>query len=145
YPEAIPLRSTTAPAVAKALIGIFTRVGFPKEVVSDRGANFMSAYLKHMWNECGVTYKFTTPYHPQTNGLVERFNKTLKGMIMGLPEKLKRRWDVLLPCLLFAYREVPQKGVGFSPFELLFGHPVRGPLALVKEGWERPLHEPKQD
>ncbi|KAJ1093451.1 hypothetical protein NDU88_006552 [Pleurodeles waltl] len=42
-------------------------------------------------------------------------------------------------------REVPQKGVGFSPFELLFGHPVRGPLALVKGGWERPLHEPKQD
>ncbi|KAJ1103801.1 hypothetical protein NDU88_001222 [Pleurodeles waltl] len=66
-------------------------------------------------------------------------------MIMGLPEKLKRRWYVLLLCLLFAYREVPQKGVGFSPFELLFGHPGRGPLALVKEGWERPLHEPKQD
>ncbi|KAJ1171952.1 hypothetical protein NDU88_003809 [Pleurodeles waltl] len=81
YPEAIPLRSTTAPAVAKARIGIFTRVGFPKEVVSDRGTNFMSAYLKHMWNECGVTYKFTTPYHPQTTGLVERFNKKLKGTI----------------------------------------------------------------
>ncbi|KAJ1178906.1 hypothetical protein NDU88_004147 [Pleurodeles waltl] len=98
-----------------------------------------------MWKECGVTYKFTTPYHPQTNGLVERFNKTLKGMIMGLPEKLRRRWDILLPCLLFAYREVPQKGVGFSPFELLFGHPVRGPLTLVKEGWEQPLKAPKQD
>ncbi|KAJ1159544.1 hypothetical protein NDU88_000051 [Pleurodeles waltl] len=145
YPEAIPLRTTTAPAVAKALLGIFSRVGFPKEVVSDRGSNFMSAYLKAMWKECGVTYKFTTPYHPQTNGLVERFNKTLKGMIMGLPEKLRRRWDILLPCLLFAYREVPQKGVGFSPFELLFGHPVRGPLTLVKEGWEQPFKAPKQD
>ncbi|KAJ1205101.1 hypothetical protein NDU88_000536, partial [Pleurodeles waltl] len=145
YPEAIPLRTTTAPAVAKALLGIFSRVGFPKEVVSDRGSNFMSAYLKAMWKECGVTYKFTTPYHPQTNGLVERFNKTLKGMIMGFPEKLRRRWDILLPCLLFAYREVPQKGVGFSPFELLFGHPVRGPLTLVKEGWEQPLKAPKQD
>ncbi|KAJ1159403.1 hypothetical protein NDU88_012069 [Pleurodeles waltl] len=145
YPEAIPLRTTTAPAVAKALLGISSRVGFPKEVVSDRGSNFMSAYLKDMWKECGVTYKFTTPYHPQTNGLVERFNKTLKGMIMGLPEKLRRRWDILLPCLLFAYREVPQKGVGFSPFELLFGHPVRGPLTLVKEGWEQPLKAPKQD
>ncbi|KAJ1126598.1 hypothetical protein NDU88_005007 [Pleurodeles waltl] len=66
-------------------------------------------------------------------------------MIMGLPEKLRRRWDILLPCLLFAYREVPQKGVGFSPFELLFGHPVRGPLTLVKEGWEQPLKAPKQD
>ncbi|KAJ1106571.1 hypothetical protein NDU88_003972 [Pleurodeles waltl] len=98
-----------------------------------------------MWKECGVTYKFTTPYHPQRNGLVERFKKTLKGMIMGLPEKLRRRWDILLPCLLFAYREIPQKGVGFSPFELLFGHPVRGPLTLVKEGWEQPLKAPKQD
>ncbi|KAJ1084485.1 hypothetical protein NDU88_004632 [Pleurodeles waltl] len=145
YPEEIPLRTTTAPAVAKALLGIFSRVGFPKEVVSDRGSNFMSAYLKAMWKECGVTYKFTTPYHPQTNELVERFNKTPKGMIMGLPEKLRRRWDVLLPCLLFAYREVPQKGVGFSPFELLFGHPVRGPLTLVKEGWEQPLKAPKPD
>ncbi|KAJ1087983.1 hypothetical protein NDU88_001142 [Pleurodeles waltl] len=64
---------------------------------------------------------------------------------MGLSEKLRRRWDVLLPCLLFAFREVPQKGVGFSPFELLFGHPVKGPLALVKEGWEQPLKAPKQD
>ena len=87
----------------------------------------MSGYMKAMWNECGVTYKFTTPYHPQTNGLVERFNKTMKGMIMGLPEKLRRRWDVLLPCLL------------------LFGHPVRSELSLVREGWERPLKEPKQD
>ncbi|KAJ1152334.1 hypothetical protein NDU88_005109 [Pleurodeles waltl] len=134
YPEAIPLRTTTAPAVAKALLGIFSRVGFPKEVVADRGSNFMSAYLKAMWKECGVTYKFTIPYHPQNNGLVERFNKNLKGIIMGLPEKLRRRWDVLLPCLLFAYRKVPQKGVGFSPFELLFGHPIRGPIALAKEG-----------
>ncbi|KAJ1130785.1 hypothetical protein NDU88_009132 [Pleurodeles waltl] len=145
YPEAIPLRTVTAPTVARALLGVFTRVGFPKEVVSDRGTNFMSAYLKAMWEECGVTYKFSTPYHPQTNGLVERFNKTLKGMIMGLSDKLRRRWDVLLPCLLFAYREVPQKGVVFSPFELLFGHPVRGPLCLVRESWEKPLKESKEN
>ena len=57
---------------------------------------------------------------------------------MGLSEKLHRKWDVLLPCLLFDYREVPQKGVGFSPFELFYGHPVRGPLSLVRERWEKP-------
>ncbi|KAJ1111742.1 hypothetical protein NDU88_000017 [Pleurodeles waltl] len=145
YPGAIPLRTTIATAVAKSLLGMIFRLGFPKEVVSDRDSNFMSAYLKSMWKECGVTYKFTTPYHPQISGLVEKFNKTLKGMTMGLPEKLKRRRDVLLPCLIFAYREVPQKGVGFSTFELLFGHPVGGPLTLVKEGWEQPLKAPKQD
>ncbi|KAJ1184470.1 hypothetical protein NDU88_001276 [Pleurodeles waltl] len=137
YPEAIPLRTVTAPVVTRALLGIFTHVGFPKEVVSDRGTNFMSSYIKSMWDECGVTYRFTTPYRPQSNGLVERFNKTLKGMISGLTDAMRRKWDVLLPCLLFAYREVPQKEVGFSPFELLYGRPVRGPLSIVKEGWEK--------
>ncbi|KAJ1143845.1 hypothetical protein NDU88_010147 [Pleurodeles waltl] len=145
YPEAIPLRTVTASVVARTLMGIFTRVGFPKEIVSDRGTNFMSAYMKHLWDACGVTYKFTTPYHPQSNGLVERFNKTLKGMIGGLPEAMRRKWDVLLPCLLFAYREVPQRGVGFSPFELLYGYPVRGPLSIVKEGLENAPKTPPQD
>ena len=46
---------------------------------------------------------------------------------------------------LFAYRKVPLKGIGFSPFELLFSYPVRGPLSLVGEGWETSLTEPKQD
>ncbi|KAJ1217647.1 hypothetical protein NDU88_005240 [Pleurodeles waltl] len=145
YPEALPLRTVTAPVVTRALLGIFTRVGFPKEVESDRGTNFMSAYMKSMWDECGVTYQFTTPYHPQSNGLVERFNKTLKGMISGLTEAMRRKWDVLLPCLLFAYREVPQNGVGFSPFEILYGHPVRGPLSIVKEVWEKAPKTPPQD
>ncbi|KAJ1135233.1 hypothetical protein NDU88_001677 [Pleurodeles waltl] len=126
-------------------MGIFIRVEFPKEIVSDRGTNFMSAYMKSMWDACGVTYKFTTPYHPQSNGLVERFNKTLKGMITGLPEAIRRKWDILLPCLLFAYREVPQKWVGFSPFELLYGYPVRRLLSIVKEGWEKTLKELPQD
>ncbi|KAJ1211051.1 hypothetical protein NDU88_006413 [Pleurodeles waltl] len=48
-------------------------------------------------------------------------------------------------CLLFAHREVPPKGVGFSPFELLYGHPVRGPLSIVKEGWEKAPKTPPQD
>ncbi|KAJ1179816.1 hypothetical protein NDU88_005049 [Pleurodeles waltl] len=104
--EAIPLRTVTAPVVTRALMRIFTRLGFPKEVVSDRGTNFMSAYMKSMWDECGVTYQFTTPYHPQSNGLVERFNKTLKGMINGEPEAMRHKWDIFLPCLLFAYMEV---------------------------------------
>lgn len=64
-------------------------------------------------------------------------------MILGLPEKLRRRWDVILPCLLFAYREVPQKGVGFISFELFFGHPVRIHLSLVREGWDCPLKKHK--
>ncbi|KAJ1099129.1 hypothetical protein NDU88_004233 [Pleurodeles waltl] len=66
-------------------------------------------------------------------------------MVMGLSEPLRRKWDVLLPCLLFAYRDVPQKGLGFSLFELIYGHPVRGPLSLVKEALEKAPSKHPQD
>ncbi len=78
----------------------------------------------------------TSPYHPQTDGLVERFNQTLKAMLTRAATEEGRDWDKLIPYLLFAYREVPQASTGFSPFELLYGRAVRGPLDILKEMWE---------
>lgn len=75
----------------------------------------------------------TTLYHPQTDGLVERFNQTLKAMLKKFVSETGKDWDKWLPFLLFAYREVPQASTGFSPFELLYAHPVRGPLDVLKE------------
>ena len=76
-----------------------------------------------------------TPYHPQNDGLVERFNGTLKSMLKKFVNKNGKDWDECLPYILFAYREVPQETTGFSPFELLFGRKVRGPLDVLKEAW----------
>ena len=83
----------------------------------------------------------STPHHQQTDGLVERFNGTLKSMIRRCAHDAPRSWDALLPFLLFAYREVPQSSTGFSPFELLYGRHIRGPLDLVKEAWSQPSDE----
>ncbi len=77
----------------------------------------------------------TTPFHPQTDGLVERFNGTLKSMLKKFVAETGRDWDKWIPFLLFAYREVPQCSTGFSPFELLYGRQVRGPLDMLKEEW----------
>lgn len=73
----------------------------------------------------------TTPYHPLTDGLVERFNKTLIGMLKKFVSDTGKDWDKWLPFLLFAYREVPQSSTGFYPFELIYGHQVRGPLDVL--------------
>ena len=78
----------------------------------------------------------TTPYHPQTDGLVGRFNQTLKAMLRRTVTQEGKDWDRLLPYLLFAHREVPQASMGFSPFELLYGRAVRGSLDVIKATWK---------
>ena len=63
----------------------------------------------------------TSPYYPQTDGLVEQFNQTLKAMLRKAVQTEGKDWDKLIPFLLFAHREVPQASTGFSPFEHLYG------------------------
>ena len=138
YPEAVPLTRHTARDVAKALSTVFSRFGFAQEILSDQGADFMSELMQIFLSEFGISQIRTSAYHPQTNGACERFNGTLKTMLMSLTEKFPDSWDEALPWVLFAYREVPVETLGCSPFDLLFGRCVAGPLALLKSAW---LHE----
>jgi hypothetical protein len=135
YPEAIPLPSIEAERIAKELVKLFSRVGIPDEILTDQGTNFMSVFLQEIYRLLHIKRIRTTPYHPQTDGLVERFNGTLKAMLRKLTSRNQKDWDELLPYLLFAYREVPQESTGFAPFELLYGRRVRGPLDVLREVW----------
>ncbi|XP_077534682.1 uncharacterized protein LOC144146620 [Haemaphysalis longicornis] len=74
-----------------------------------------------------------TPYHPLANGLVEWFNGTLKEIVRRMCQERPKNWDRYLLPLLFPYREVPQASRGFSPFDLIYGRYVRGPVAIMKE------------
>lgn len=135
YPDAVALPSIETERVAEALVEMFSRFGVPREVLSDRGTNFTSDLMKEVARLLSVRQLHTTPYHPMANGLVEKFNGTLKLMLKRMCAEKPRDWDRYLAPLLFAYREVPQASMGFSPFELLYGRHVRGPLAILKELW----------
>lgn len=135
YPEAVALRNVDAEIVAEELVKIFAMVGIPQEVLTDQGRNFQSQLLKELYHLLHVNAIRTSPYHPQTNGLVERFNQTLKSMLRKSAAEDGKDWDKMIPFLLFAYREVTQESTGFSPFELLYGRDMRGPLDVLKETW----------
>uniref|UniRef100_A0A8C5MCT0 Gypsy retrotransposon integrase-like protein 1 n=1 Tax=Leptobrachium leishanense TaxID=445787 RepID=A0A8C5MCT0_9ANUR len=135
YPEAVALSNIQADTVADGLLQVFSRVGFPQEILSDQGSQFTAELTQQLWRLCGVKALHSAPYHPQTNGLCERFNGTLKQLIRAYAQE-RKDCEKYLPHLLFAYREVPQESTGFSPFELLYGRRVRGPLDLDRAQWE---------
>ena len=135
YPEAIPLQNIDAVTVAEALISVFSRVGMPTEILTDMGTQFTSGVMKEVGRLLSIKQMTTTPYHPMCNGLVERFNATLKSMLKKMCSEQPKEWDRYIDALLFAYREAPQESLGFSPFELLYGRTVRGPIQILRELW----------
>ena len=136
WPEAVPLKSIDAEHIAEELISLFSRVGIPKEILTDQGSNFTSRLLKEVYRLLRIQPIQTSPYHPQTDGLVERFNQTLQSMLRKAASEEGKDWDKLINYVLFAYREVHQASTGFSPFELVHGRAVRGPLDVLRESWE---------
>ncbi|KAL1274384.1 hypothetical protein QQF64_027198 [Cirrhinus molitorella] len=137
YPEAIPLRKATAKNIAQELFLLCTRVGIPSEILTDQGTPFMSRLMADLCRLLRVKQLRTTVYHPQMDGLVERFNQTLKQMLKRVAAEDRKNWDLLIPYVLFGIREVPQASTGFTPFELLFGRQPRGLLDVAKEAWEQ--------
>ena len=139
YPEAFALKSVDAENVAEALMTMFSRVGVPKEILTDQGTNFTSKLLAELYRLLQVKAVRTvlTTRRPMAYAcMVERFNRTLKNMLRKTVTDEGKDWDRLLPYVLFAYREVPQSSTGFSPFELLYGRAVRGPIDVLRESWE---------
>ena len=133
FPEAIPLRNIKTKSIVKALIKFFTFVGLPKSVQSDQRSNFMSGIFQQVMHELGIKQYRSSAYHPERQGALERFHQTLKNIIISYCFDTEKDWDEGIHLLLFAVRESVQESLGVSPFELVFGHSVRGPLKLLKE------------
>ncbi len=125
------------------MVNVFSRVGVPSEILTDQGSQFTSELMKELSRLLSIRQLTTTPYHPSCNGLVERFNATLKQMLKRLCADRPSDWDRYIAPLLFAYRETPQSSLGFSPFELIYGRSVRGPMAILKELWTGTIDNPE--
>ena len=103
----------------------------------------MSSCMQEVSRLLSINRLTTTPYHPICNGLVVRFNGTLKKMLRRLCSEQPRQWHCFIDPHLFAYREAPQEATGFSSFELLYGRTVRGPVQILKELWTKETDVPE--
>lgn len=136
YPAAYPLRTITARSVVKALSQFISVFGIPRVIQSDQGSNFSSHLMAQVLKLLGIRHNQSTAYHAQSQGALERFHQTLKALLRAYCVELVGDWEEGLPWLLLAAREVVQESTGFSPNDLVFGHTVRGPLSLFKDGWK---------
>lgn len=131
YPEAIPLRNIDTISVSEALLGVFARMGFQEEILSDIGSQFTSAMIKEILRLLAIKGVHTPPYHAQSNGVVKCFHGTIKPMLKKIISTQPKLWHRYLPALLFACRKMPNGSTGFSPFELLYDRRARGPMDLL--------------
>ena len=125
WPEAFVLRNSTAETVVNCLIDLTSRGGVPQDILTDNGTNFVSKVVKQFCQTTGVHQIRTSPYHPVTDGMVERFNSTLIRLLRKLTQNDKVEWDKCLPFVLWAYHGTVHATTGFSPNKLLFGREMR--------------------
>ncbi|UYV66998.1 hypothetical protein LAZ67_4003622, partial [Cordylochernes scorpioides] len=122
YAIAKALPSGTAAEIATFILEeVILKHGAPREIITDRGRAFMSQMVKEVTSRCKISHLFTTAYHPQTNGLTERLNKTLGDMLSMYVDAEQRDWDSVLPYVIFAYNTAQQGSTRFSPFFLVHG------------------------
>jgi hypothetical protein len=119
FPICYRLKDISAVTVAKKLLKVLLEYGPTTRIVSDRGSQFMSQVFKAILEASGVKHSPSTSYHPQTNGLTERFNHTLCVMLSMYVHDNQSDWDLYLPFVQYAYRDTPHTSTGYSPFELL--------------------------
>ena len=120
WADAIPLPNQKASTITSALIKLFSAMGMPEIVHSDQGQNFESMILKQSLDAFGISKSHSTAYHPEGNGLVERFNRTLLQLLRTYVEQ-ESEWEELLPLALYAYRTAVHTTTGVSPHVLMFG------------------------
>jgi len=128
WPEAFPMRTITTESVVNIFVDNWiARFGVPKRLITDQGRQFESNIFNDLLNRLGSQRIKTTAFHPQSNGIVERFHRTLKNSLRTLAAA--KDWVKQLPLILLGWRNIPSSRHGSSPAQMLFGSNT----SLVKE------------
>ena len=140
WPEAYLLPNQEAHSIAEVLAQeLVSCFGVPLSIHSDQGRNFESRLFQEMCKLLGTEKTRTTPLHPQSDGMVERFNRTLEARLSKFVEEHQKNWDALVPLMMLAYRSAVHESTGYTPARLTFGRDLRLPIDLV---YGRPKEEP---
>jgi IS30 family transposase len=102
--------------------------GVPKKIMSDRGSQFTSKFWEKLHESMDTKLNFSSAYHPQTNGQIERTNQILKDMLRACALKYGKSWDKSLPYTKFSYNNSYQASIKMTPFDALYGRQCRTPL-----------------
>ena len=133
WPEAIPIPDQTIDTVAQAFITHWiSRFGVPTDITSDRGAQFTSALWAGLGHLYGAQLHFTTAYHPQANGLVERFHRSLKASLKAYCDDAPHTWVSAIPWVMLGLRTVWHEELNTSSAELLYGEPLTVPGTFTR-------------
>ncbi|UYV66849.1 K02A2.6-like [Cordylochernes scorpioides] len=131
WPEVYAIPNQEAATVARVLVdNLICRFGVPLELHSDQGRNFESEIFRELCQVLGIWKTRTTPLHPQSDGMVERFNKTMVEHLSRVVEQNQRDWDRRLPLFLMAYRAAIHETTGQTPAKVMFGRELRLPCDL---------------
>ena len=140
--EAFAIPDQEARTIAELLVKeIICRFGVPQLIRTDQGRNFESVLFAEMCQLLGIKKTRTTPYHPQSDSMVERYNRTLESQLSKFADHNQRDWDLHIPFLIMAYRSADHNSTGCSPAKMMLGRELKLLIDLI---FGRPEEEPHQ-
>ena len=122
WTEAFPIKDKCADTVADVLMDkIILHFGMPLVIHSDQDREFENGLMKSLCSLLGCVKTRTAPYHPESDGMVKRFNRTCLMMMSMFVNDRRDNWHELLPFVMYAYRTSVHESTWYSPFRLMMG------------------------
>ena len=144
WPEAKAVSNIKAATIAEFIYEVIARHGTPEKILSDQGSSFNNELVDSLCELLGTKHILASAYHPQANGLTERFNKTLCDLLDKFMKEGKKEWDYYIDAALYAYRTKPHASTKFTPAMMLYARELATPASIQRKLERRGLNEEEE-